>query len=123
MLTLNNSLKALNAKQKTVYCSIVSFAVLIVYKYFYPNAHPSWQLQQVLESLGYTHISETYHCLLQAGFASQLESYGLWEWAVFILLHIRDDKRLSVCVIFSIINSRYFIVIKSPSLVRSSSML
>jgi len=57
-----------------------------------------WQLQQVLESLGYTHISEAYHCLIQVGFASQLEASGLWEWAVFILLHIRDDKRREAAV-------------------------
>ncbi len=53
----------------------------------------SWHLQQVLEALGYTHLSEQYHCLLQASFASQLETYGLWEWAVFILLHIKDPHR------------------------------
>ena len=53
----------------------------------------SWELQQVLESLGYTHLSESYHCLIQSSFASQLETYGLWEWAVFILMHIKDHRR------------------------------
>lgn len=71
-----------------------------------PNTHTSdpldyqlcWPLQQVLESLGYIHLSEAYHGLIQTSFAAQLVTCGLWEWAIFILLHIRDDKRREVAV-------------------------
>ncbi|XP_065058419.1 nuclear pore complex protein Nup98-Nup96-like [Rhopilema esculentum] len=71
-----------------------------------PNTHTEdpldyqlcWQLQQVLESLGYTHLSESYCGLIQTSFASQLETYGLWEWAVFVLLHIKENKRRETAV-------------------------
>lgn len=55
----------------------------------------SWHLLQVLESLGYHHLSDVHQSMICTNYASQLESLGLWQWAVFVLLHIRDDNRYS----------------------------
>ncbi|XP_053164847.1 nuclear pore complex protein Nup98-Nup96 isoform X2 [Hemicordylus capensis] len=48
----------------------------------------SWHLWEVLRALNYTHLSERGQGVLNASYASQLESEGLWEWAVFVLLHV-----------------------------------
>lgn len=48
----------------------------------------SWHLWEVLRALNYTHLSEQCQGVLNASYAAQLESDGLWEWAVFVLLHI-----------------------------------
>ncbi|XP_061106548.1 nuclear pore complex protein Nup98-Nup96 isoform X2 [Conger conger] len=50
----------------------------------------SWHLWNVLQALNYTHLSQQRQGLLHASFAAQLESAGLWEMAVFVLLHIPD---------------------------------
>jgi nuclear pore complex protein Nup98-Nup96 len=44
----------------------------------------------LLDSLHYTHASE--HCSqnLHLLFAEQLESIGMWHWAIFVLLHIAN---------------------------------
>ncbi|XP_061485203.1 nuclear pore complex protein Nup98-Nup96 isoform X2 [Rhineura floridana] len=47
----------------------------------------SWHLWEALRALHYTHLSEQCQGVLNASFAAQLESEGLWEWAVFVLLH------------------------------------
>ncbi|XP_033001542.1 nuclear pore complex protein Nup98-Nup96 isoform X3 [Lacerta agilis] len=47
----------------------------------------SWHLWEVLRALNYTHLSEQCQGVLNASFAAQLESEGLWEWAIFVLLH------------------------------------
>ena len=46
-----------------------------------------------LVSLNYKFISK--ECLenLHESYATQLQSFGLWHWAVFILMHIDDEKR------------------------------
>ncbi|XP_028907504.1 nuclear pore complex protein Nup98-Nup96 isoform X1 [Ornithorhynchus anatinus] len=48
----------------------------------------SWHLWEVLRALNYTHLSQQSEGVLHASYAAQLESEGLWEWAIFILLHI-----------------------------------
>jgi len=53
----------------------------------------SWHLHQLLESLGYNHLLENKHALLQISYASQLENAGLWKWAVYVLLHLQDDQK------------------------------
>lgn len=58
----------------------------------------SWFLQKVLQSLGYVHLSRWASDSLNVGFASQLESWGLWHWAVFALLHIEDPACREVAV-------------------------
>ena len=50
--------------------------------------HPSWLLSSLLTSLGYTHLHPTKQAQLHTSFASQLRRAGLWQWAVFVLLHI-----------------------------------
>uniref|UniRef100_UPI00358FCD80 nuclear pore complex protein Nup98-Nup96 isoform X3 n=1 Tax=Myxine glutinosa TaxID=7769 RepID=UPI00358FCD80 len=50
----------------------------------------SWHLWMALQGLDYTHLSVRKQGLLHASYASQLEAAGLWEWAVFVLLHIND---------------------------------
>ncbi|XP_044274493.1 nuclear pore complex protein Nup98-Nup96 isoform X2 [Varanus komodoensis] len=50
----------------------------------------SWHLWEVLRALNYTHLSEQRQGVLSASYAAQLESEGLWEWAVFVLLHTPD---------------------------------
>ncbi|XP_039601644.1 nuclear pore complex protein Nup98-Nup96 isoform X1 [Polypterus senegalus] len=50
----------------------------------------SWHLWNVLQALKYSHLSSQQQGLLHASYAAQLESRGLWEKAVFVLLHISD---------------------------------
>lgn len=52
----------------------------------------SWLLYDTLQSLGYTQMPEIYANQLHSDFASQLVSHGLWQWAVFVLLHIKDGQ-------------------------------
>ncbi|KAM6157513.1 nuclear pore complex protein Nup98-Nup96 isoform 4-T4 [Rhynchocyon petersi] len=52
----------------------------------------SWHLWEVLRALNYTHLSEQCEGVLQASYAGQLESEGLWEWAIFVLLHITNSS-------------------------------
>lgn len=54
--------------------------------------HFGWLLYNTLQSLGYTQMSETYANQLHSNFASQLVSHGLWQWAVFVILHIKDNQ-------------------------------
>ncbi|KFR16686.1 Nuclear pore complex protein Nup98-Nup96, partial [Opisthocomus hoazin] len=50
----------------------------------------SWHLWEVLRALNYTHLLKQGQGVLNASYAAQLESEGLWEWAVFVLLHEPD---------------------------------
>ncbi|XP_029457822.1 nuclear pore complex protein Nup98-Nup96 isoform X2 [Rhinatrema bivittatum] len=52
----------------------------------------SWHLWMVLQALNYTHLSEQCQGVLHASYAAQLESVGLWEWAIFVLLHITNAR-------------------------------
>ncbi|XP_050438636.1 nuclear pore complex protein Nup98-Nup96-like isoform X2 [Adelges cooleyi] len=71
-----------------------------VYKIVNPLTHTrdpldynfSWLLFNTLQSLGYTQMSEPYANQLHMNFASQLSSHGLWHWAVFVLMHIKDNE-------------------------------
>ncbi|XP_055387483.1 nuclear pore complex protein Nup98-Nup96 [Condylostylus longicornis] len=58
----------------------------------------SWLILQILEVIGYTHCSELNLEKLHLAFAAQLENYGFWTWAVFVLLHInnRDKREMSI---------------------------
>uniref|UniRef100_A0A803SV61 Nuclear pore complex protein Nup98-Nup96 n=1 Tax=Anolis carolinensis TaxID=28377 RepID=A0A803SV61_ANOCA len=53
----------------------------------------SWHLWEALRALNYTHLSEQSTGILSASYAAQLESQGLWEWAVFVLLHIPSAQQ------------------------------
>ncbi|XP_054696566.1 nuclear pore complex protein Nup98-Nup96 isoform X3 [Grus americana] len=50
----------------------------------------SWHLWEVLRTLNYSHLFKQSRGVLNTSYAAQLESEGLWEWAVFILLHEPD---------------------------------
>ncbi|KAL4230158.1 Nuclear pore complex protein Nup98-Nup96 [Mactra antiquata] len=50
----------------------------------------SWHLSQVLQSLSYNHLSAYHKASLHINFAFHLESLDLWEWAVFVVLHIEN---------------------------------
>ncbi|XP_028823524.1 nuclear pore complex protein Nup98-Nup96 isoform X2 [Denticeps clupeoides] len=52
-----------------------------------------WHLWNVLQALGYVHLSPRRQGLLHSSYAAQLESAGLWEMAVFVLLHIPDHRQ------------------------------
>ena len=54
-----------------------------------------WFVGQVLSSLGYRHLSNSKKVQLHSEFASQLESLGLWQWSVFVLLHLNYDEHNS----------------------------
>uniref|UniRef100_A0A182K2G3 Nuclear pore complex protein Nup98-Nup96 n=1 Tax=Anopheles christyi TaxID=43041 RepID=A0A182K2G3_9DIPT len=58
----------------------------------------SWLLLQVLETLGYHHCSEFCRSQIHVAFASQLESHGLWQWAVYVLLHLNDQSRRELSI-------------------------
>ncbi|NXB03607.1 NUP98 protein, partial [Cnemophilus loriae] len=50
----------------------------------------SWHLWEVLRALNYSHLSQQSWGVLNTSYAAQLESEGLWEWAVFVMLHEPD---------------------------------
>lgn len=50
-------------------------------------------LLQTLEALGYRHCSPLAEAQFHVDFASQLENEGLWQWAVFVQLHIKDRNQ------------------------------
>ncbi|XP_051732984.1 nuclear pore complex protein Nup98-Nup96 isoform X1 [Ctenopharyngodon idella] len=52
-----------------------------------------WHLWNVLQALNYNHLSTSCQGLLHTSYAAQLESAGLWEMAIFVLLHIPDSGR------------------------------
>ncbi|KAF8570816.1 hypothetical protein P879_02398 [Paragonimus westermani] len=54
---------------------------------------PSWTLWRVLHALGYTHfLSRGTPDRICTEFSAQLEDRGLWEWSVFVLLHLSDQQ-------------------------------
>ncbi|CAF0852273.1 unnamed protein product [Brachionus calyciflorus] len=53
----------------------------------------SWHLTMSLIALQYNHIPKFSIENLHDSFAAQLQSIGLWHWAVFVLMHIEDDQR------------------------------
>ncbi|KAL0126104.1 hypothetical protein PUN28_004910 [Cardiocondyla obscurior] len=58
----------------------------------------SWLVQQTLVALGYTHLSDHVAALTHTNFATQLEAHGLWHWAIFVVLHLRDSVRRRTAV-------------------------
>nr|KAG5698811.1 hypothetical protein BaRGS_019663 [Batillaria attramentaria] len=52
-----------------------------------------WHLWNVLQALGFGHLSEYQGASIHMNYAAQLESLGLWHWAVLPLLHIHDTKQ------------------------------
>lgn len=69
---------------------------------------------QTFEALGYRHCSELAESQLHVGFASQLENHNLWEWAIFVLLHIKERNQRELAV--QNLLYRYVIVSKDVAL-------
>lgn len=71
-----------------------------IYKIVNPLTHTmdpldfnfSWLLYNTLQSLGYTQMPEIYANQLHSNFAAELVSHGLWQWAIFVILHIKDEE-------------------------------
>ncbi|KAK3793945.1 hypothetical protein RRG08_023041 [Elysia crispata] len=53
----------------------------------------SWQLFQILQALGYTHLPVSKADSLHESFASQLETLGMWHWTAFVLLHLSSGSQ------------------------------
>ncbi|XP_076242431.1 nuclear pore complex protein Nup98-96 isoform X2 [Calliopsis andreniformis] len=58
----------------------------------------SWLIQQVLLALGYSHLSEYVATITHVNFATQLETHGLWQWAIFVMLHMKDAGKRKTAV-------------------------
>lgn len=52
----------------------------------------------MLVALGYAHLSDHVAALTHTNFATQLEAHGLWHWAIFVMLHLRDSVRRRTAV-------------------------
>ncbi|KAJ8671273.1 hypothetical protein QAD02_002532, partial [Eretmocerus hayati] len=50
-----------------------------------------WLLQQAFTDLGYNNFPDHTVSLMNTHFSNQLETHGLWHWAIFILLHLKDS--------------------------------
>lgn len=53
----------------------------------------SWFLMQTLKTLGYRHCSPLAEAQLTTSFAGQLELQGMWQWTVFVLMHLEGAGR------------------------------
>ncbi|KAI0224301.1 Nuclear pore complex protein Nup98-Nup96 [Lamellibrachia satsuma] len=53
----------------------------------------SWHLSQALYALDYKNMTAYQVGCLHTSYAAQLESLGLWHWAVFVLLHLTDSHQ------------------------------
>jgi len=53
----------------------------------------SWHIWRILQSVGYKHNIHTRNLVeMHVAYAAQLESSGLWHQAVFVLMHIADNR-------------------------------
>ena len=52
-----------------------------------------WFVGQFLRTIGYMHISTTREAQIHIEFASQLESLGLWDWSIYVLLHLHGTEQ------------------------------
>lgn len=58
----------------------------------------SFLLLQTLETLGYRHLSDTCRMKIYTSLGEQLETHGLWEWSVWLMLHITDQNQREIAV-------------------------
>lgn len=58
----------------------------------------SFLLLQILDTLGYHHLSDSCRLKIYTSLADQLESNGLWEWSLWIILHIADKNHREIAV-------------------------
>jgi hypothetical protein len=74
----------------------------------------SWHLWCVLNALEYEHLSEYMRCSLCCSYASQLESLGLWQWAVYVLMHLNNPVQYVFKQMFLLCVFYHFIQIVMP---------
>lgn len=53
----------------------------------------TWHLTMALQALQYNHMTKFSIENLHNSFAAQLQSAGLWHWAIYVLMHIENDQR------------------------------
>ncbi|KNC54189.1 uncharacterized protein AMSG_09976, partial [Thecamonas trahens ATCC 50062] len=58
-----------------------------------------WTLYRILRGLGYADLRPAQAYKLHGSFAAQLENVGLWEWGVFVLLHLPEGERRRAAVL------------------------
>lgn len=58
----------------------------------------SFLLLQTLEPLGYRHLSDACRMKIYTSLGEQLETHGLWEWSVWLMLHIADQNQREIAV-------------------------
>lgn len=58
----------------------------------------SWHLAMALLGVEYNQVQRSCLETIHESFASQLQSLGLWHWAVFVLMHIENEQRREACV-------------------------
>ncbi|XP_063241725.1 nuclear pore complex protein Nup98-Nup96 isoform X2 [Bacillus rossius redtenbacheri] len=59
----------------------------------------SWLVMVIMDAIGYSNLSEYCAAQIHTSFASQLESHGLWHWAVFVLLHLKQKASRKAAVL------------------------
>jgi nuclear pore complex protein Nup98-Nup96 len=75
----------------------------------------------LLSALGYTHISEHVVDLIHANFATQLETFDLWHWAIFVVLHFKNPHKRYKAVIDLLL--RYVKLEKNPEYTERENFL
>ena len=58
----------------------------------------SFLLLQVLDTLGYHHLSDSCRLKIYTSLAEQLESNGLWEWSIWVMVHIANKNHREIAV-------------------------
>jgi len=74
----------------------------------------SWLLWQQLQALGYSHLSETAAAQITTTFASQLENCGLWQWAVFVAMHLKSTPAFVQSFVENIIGRHVHLTADEP---------
>ena len=58
----------------------------------------SFLLFQTLDTLGYHHLSDFCRLKIYTSLAEQLEANGLWDWSIWVMLHIEDKNHREVAI-------------------------
>ena len=72
----------------------------------------SWHLTMALLSLNYNFIAKECLETLHESYATQLQSFGLWHWSIFVFMHIDDENRWNM-IKLRITNWQYFFYLKT----------
>lgn len=75
----------------------------------------------MLVSLGYSYLSDYVAALTHTNFAAQLETYGLWHWAIFVVMHLKDTGRRRTAIMDLL--ARYIEIDETPDYVKREEFL